>query len=386
MTELFSEFSIVIVACAILSWLAIFAKQPLILAYMLCGLIIGPSVLGLVSNLSSLEALSNIGVILLLFLAGLVMQPTKLLGILKKTIWVNIGSSTFSFISVFILTMAWGFALKESIIMGVAMAFSSTLLAVKLLPTVTLHQQYLGNLLMAVLVVEDIVAVLAITLIHQLSGIIEPIVLILLPLKLIILIAFSLLFEQHVMRKIFNYIQRYEETTYLTAIAWCLAVAMLGHFLGFPDEIGAFAAGIAMARSPLALHIADRLRYFRDFFLVMFFFILGAKTNLGGIYNMLAPALSIAACLIIFKPIILKYLFKKIGETDALATQAGYRLGQIGEFALIISFIAVKDGVLSANTYNLVQITTIIMLIASSMTIIKKYPTPLGADYSLKRD
>lgn len=381
-----AELSIVIVSCAALSWVTLLLKQPLILAYVACGIIAGPSFLGLVKDVQSLESLSKIGITMLLFLAGLVTQPKKILPVFRKTFFVNIASSGFSFLLVGGFALILGLPRQEIPLVAVALMFSSTLLAVKLLPTTALHQQHMGTLLMAVLVFEDLVAIFVIMFLQGTLGDLSVTTLALVAIKGISILVGSLLLEQYLIRNAIMRFQRFEETIYLTSIAWCMGIAGISSYLGFSAEIGAFIAGIAMARSPIALYIADRLRSFRDFFLVLFFFALGARADIIGMKSMFLPALALAALIVVLKPLIIRQVLRWIGEPEKIAHQSGYRMGQTGEFALIISVFALGANLLDTQSYNLVQMTTLITLLISSVIIVKNFPTPLGTAESLKRD
>lgn len=386
MEHTLAELSIVVVSCAVLSWFTLLLKQPLILAYVACGILAGPSVFGVVKDVQNLGNLSSIGITLLLFLAGLVTQPHKILPVFRKTILVNLGSSGFCFLLAVLFAYWWGIPKPEIVIVGLSLMFSSTLLAVKLLPTTTLHQQRMGILLMAVLVVEDIVAVFVIMFLQGTLGDLRPSTLGIVALKGLGILAISFILEQYLIRKVILRFQRFEETIYLTALAWCLGIAGLSAALGFSAEIGAFLAGLAMARSPLALYIADRLRHFRDFFLVLFFFVLGARADIRGMGAMLIPALTLSALIISLKPLVIRQILRWTGESEKIAHQSGFRMGQTGEFAMIISLFALGAQLISKPSYNFIQLTTLTTLLVSSVIIVKNFPTPLGTEDGLKRD
>ncbi|HSQ40975.1 MAG TPA: cation:proton antiporter [Fibrobacteraceae bacterium] len=380
------ELSVVVVSCAVLSWFTLLLRQPLILAYVVSGIVAGPAVLGLVHNVQYLGDLSSIGITLLLFLAGLVTQPGKLLPVFRKTLFVNLASSGFCFFLVVLFAWWWGLPREDLLLIGMSLMFSSTLLAVKLLPTTTLHQQRMGTLLLAVLVVEDLAAVFVIMFLQGTLGDLKPLTLTLVALKggAILAVAFGL--EQYLVRRVILRFQRFEETIYLTSIAWCLGIAELSSLLGFSTEIGAFLAGLAMARSPLALYIADRLRNFRDFFLALFFFVMGARADVVGMRHMLIPALCLSSLIIAAKPLVIRQVMRWIGEPEKIAHQSGFRMGQTGEFALIISVFAAGAHLISPASYNLIQLTTLMTLLVSSVVIVKNFPTPLGVEENLKRD
>ena len=381
-----TELSTVVVACAVLSWFTLLLKQPLIIAYILCGVLVGPSMLGLVQDTSKLADLSTIGITLLLFLAGLVTQPSKLLPVFKKTLWVNLAASGSSFFIVFLLCKFYGMPAHDVPIIALSLMFSSTLLGVKLLPTTALHQQRMGMLMMAVLVVEDVVAVFVIMFLQGTLGDLHPLTLLTVLVKGLAIVALSMILEKYLIRPIMFRFQRFEETMYLTALAWCMGIAGLSSFLGFSAEIGAFIAGLAMARSPIALYIADRLRSFRDFFLVLFFFVLGARADLLGMRQMIVPALIIGTLIMTIKPQMIRWVLLRLGEQEKIAHQSGFRMGQTGEFALIIAVFALSTKMINPSSGNLIQLTTMGTLLASSILIVKRFPTPLGTDDTLKRD
>ncbi len=170
------------------------------------------------------------------------------------------------------------------------------------------------------------------------------------------------------------------------AIGWCLAVAEGAAMMGLSAEIGAFIAGVTLATSPIAQFMAISLKPLRDFFLVMFFFTLGAGVNLGMLGDVLLGAGLLAAAVLILKPITFRVLLGRFSERSGLAWDVGFRLGQISEFSLLIGFVALESALLSERASLLIQATAIITFVISSYIVVFNYPNPIAVSDRLRRD
>jgi len=271
----FIEISLIIIACAILSWVALLLRQPIIIAYLAGGLLFGSSGLGLIHDTTLLNGISDLGITLLLFLAGIVLHPRRLNELFRQTILLTLINS---FVAILIcggFSMLWGFSPADSLLIGLPLIFSSTILVLKLIPTTALHHKRMGAYCIAILIAQDIIAIALLILIGSRGG--TAATWILLPIKGILLIAAAFAFEQIILRRIMARCDRFHETLQLLAFAWCLVLALLAKHIGLSHEIGAFIAGIALARSPFAFFLSEQLKPFRDFFLVFFFFVLGTQ-------------------------------------------------------------------------------------------------------------
>jgi Kef-type K+ transport system membrane component KefB len=378
---------LIFTGAAILSTFALYTRQSLLVAYMLLGIILGPWGLKWVIDSSVIEQIGNIGIIFLLFLLGLHLQPQKLVHTLKKVSWLVLVSSVLFWAIGFAVGYFFGFSHVESTIMGAAVVFSSTIIGLKLLPTTVLHHQHTGEMMIAVLLLQDLIAIFALLLIHSTSlGSVDwkTIALILLALPALLLLAF--LVEKYILRKLFRKFNRIREYIFLLSIAWCLSLAMLSHAADLSAEIGAFIAGVSIASSPIAFYIAESLKPVRDFFLVLFFFAMGASFNMGFFTAVIAPAALLMALVVILKPLIFHLLFKQIGEPTHVSWEAGMRLGQMSEFSILLAYIAVHEKLLSPLGSNLIQLATMFTFIISSYVVIMRYPTPVAMSDKLRRD
>ena len=185
---------------------------------------------------------------------------------------------------------------------------------------------------------------------------------------------------------LFRKFDRIQEYVFLLAIGWCLGVAQLASSLGLSYEIGAFVAGVAIATNPISRFIADSLRPIRDFFLVMFFFALGAGLNMQVIGEVMIPASLLALLVLLIKPIAFKFMLTKVSESERLGWETGWRLGQMSEFSLLIAFMALQAGLIASEAANLIQVATMITFIGSSYLIVLRYPTPIAVSDRLRRD
>lgn len=387
MEKLLFDLSIVLVVTAILSFLAVLLKQPIIIAYIACGILIGPWGIGWIKNAEFIEAIARLGITLLLFLAGLCLHPQKLIRLFKTTTIVTLVHCLVSFFIAFSLARVLFFGILDSLYIGLALMFSSTILAVKLMPTTKLHHQKMGAVCIGVLIIQDLLAVLVLASIRCLGspqGVIVSLSLLII--KLAAFIAILVLFEQFVLRKLMLRVERLHELLFVFGLAWCFGIATISNKMGLFYETGAFFAGVVLARHPISFFISERLKPLRDFFLVLFFFTLGTKFNLFIIKDIFLQALLVALIFIVIKPWLFQKLFVLTGEEPSFAKEAGMRLGQLSEFSLLIVLLASGLGHISSEASQFTQLTTVLTFIASSYIVVFRYPTPIGTSEELIRD
>lgn len=369
-----------------LSTAALFTRQSLLVAYMLLGIILGPWGLKLISNPSTVREIGDVGILFLMFLLGLNLQPQNLIHMFKKTTWIAVVSSIVFAGTGFLVGWLFGFNTFESLIIGGAMMFSSTIIGLKLLPTTILHHQHTGEIMISILLMQDLLAIIFLLVIHASMGGLRLLDLGIVSLSLPALILFAFLFERFVLIKLIARFDRVREYMFLVAIAWCLDLAQLAKLVGLSSEIGAFIAGVSIATSPIAFYIADSLKPIRDFFLVMFFFAVGASFNIYFFPQVALPSIILGLLLLVVKPFTFRELLSSVDETRHVALEVGVRLGQSSEFSLLIAYLAASSGLIGAQASNLIQAATMITFIASSYIVVLKYPTPVAISERLRRD
>lgn len=373
---------------AIFSTLVLYTRQSLLVAYILLGAALGPWGLKLVSDVSVVQQVGEIGIVFLLFLLGLHLQPQNLVHMLKKvTLIAVISSLLFAFIA-YVIGRWFGLGVTESWILGAAMMFSSTIIGLKLLPTTILHHQHTGEVMISVLLMQDVIAIIILILINgaqQGSGISwDDLMLVGITLPALTFFAFGV--ERYILVKLLARFDRTQEYVFLLSVGWCLGMSFLAKKLGLSEDIGAFVAGVALAASPISLYIAESLKPLRDFFLVMFFFSIGATFNFGFTAQVIIPACILSALMLIIKPLLFNFLLVKSGEKKAVAKEVGLRLGQASEFSLLVASIAVSCKLISEVASNLIQATTILTFIVSSYLVVLKYPTPIALSDKMRKD
>jgi len=317
------------------------------------------------------------------------MQPSNLVAVLKKATLVALISSLAFFAIGFSVAFAFGFTQMDCIVIGMAMMFSSTIIGLKLLPTTVLHHKHVGELMVGLLLLQDVIAILSLILIGSMGAdtsgshavpLWQPFV------ALPLLIGGAYLLVKGVLLPLIRKFDRFQEYLFILAIGWCLALAEGAEVVGLTREIGAFIAGVTLATSPIAQYIAISLKPLRDFFLVLFFFALGAGFNINLLGEVIWSALILAGVILALKPTIFRYLLGNMSERPALAWDVGFRLGQISEFSLLIAFVAFERSLLSEQGSLLIQATAIITFAVSSYIVVFNYPNPIAVSDKLRRD
>jgi len=378
---------IIFAGAAVLATFALYARLSLLVVYIILGIILGPSSLNIVDDPKIIRDIAHIGVIFLLFLLGINLPPQKLIKMLQQTTWVTGITALIFLLTGGGIALLFGFTLIESLIIGAAMMFSSTIIGLKLLPTTALHNQHVGEIIISILLLQDMIAILILMLLPAQWETVFPVMEILkLVASLAGIVTFAYLFERYILIALIRRFDRIQEYIFLMAIGWCLSIAELATLLGLSAEIGAFIAGVVLATNPIALYIGESLKPLRDFFLILFFFALGASFNLSIIGQVIIPALVLASILLLVKPYFFKILLRNFGEDTKLSGEVGVRLGQISEFSLFIAVLALDLSVIGENASYLIQVSTLITFIFSSWFIVMRYPTPIAVSDKLRRD
>lgn len=391
-TDVVFTIFLIFTGAAVLATLSLFARQTMLIAYIVLGLIVGPFGAGLVADTQMVENVAHIGIMFLLFLLGLNLEPQKLLHLFRKTAVITGATSGFFAVGGGAICYALGFSLLDSAFIGAAMMFSSTIIGLKLLPTTVLHHQITGELMISILLLQDLLAIIILILIELMSsgaggagagaGAWE-ILFVLLSLPL--LAAFALLFQRYVLTPLFARFDQIQEYIFLLVIGWCLGVAELAAVLGLSAETGAFIAGVAVASSPIAKFVAEVLKPLRDFFLVIFFFAVGAGYNWHILMDVLIPAVLLTGFVMASKPWLFRTLLIRAGEKEKRAHAVGVRLANASEFSLLIAVLALAGGVISENASYVIQTTVLFTFIISSYWIVMFYPSPMAVSDELRQ-
>ena len=387
------SFFLIFTGAALLATLSLYFRQPLLLAYIVLGAILGPFGLAWVVDTKLLADVSHIGIIFLLFLIGLDMQPSHLLQMLRKGYMVAFISSVAFALLGFLVGYGFGFNMIDSLIIGASTMFSSTIIGIKLLPTTVLHHKQTGELVVGLLLLQDLLAIILLTLLTTLGEQFSQGLELSLNVDLLIslgalpVVMFAALgFVRWVLLPLIKRFDRFHEYIFLLALGWCLGLAELAHSIGLSAEIGAFIAGVSLASSVISQYIAINLKPIRDFFLVLFFFSIGASFNFPLMYSIWFQCLVLAILVVTIKPVVFGWIIRPICKSKATSWEVGFRLGQTSEFSILIATLAASSMLISESASLLIQATAIITFVASSYLVVWNFKSPIAVKDHLRHD
>lgn len=366
--HLFTQLSVIIAIAAGISAIMRFFKQPLIIGYILTGILVGP-VLGLIKDASTLESFSKIGIALLLFIVGLGLNP-RVIKELGKVSFVVGGLQVvvMSFIGTMIM-LALGRDLQTAILIGVAISFSSTIVGLKLLSDKKEQTRLYGKLAIGILLVQDLLATFALLGLSTRADGFSGADVLLLILKGALIGVPLFIISNKLLPKLNKFVSGSTEFLFLFAIAWGFGVGALFETAGFSLEIGALIAGVCLASQTYSQEITSRLRPVRDFFIVIFFIFLGANIQLGDILSELPIALLVSAVVLIVKPALITMPLGLFGHTRRNSFKAGILMAQISEFSLIFIILAQSLGLVDEKTVSLITLIALFTIAGSCYLI-----------------
>ena len=359
---------------AALATVAMFARQSLLVVYIVMGILLGALGPKWASNPEIIHEIASFGIVFLLFLLGLSMHPQKLLNSLKSALVLTCLSSVVFFLAAAGVARAFGLGWIDCLVIGVAMVFSSTIVGLKLLPSSELYRQRTGEIIISVLLLQDLIAIVVLLMLQSRGVDAYDLGLLLLSLPGLILIAF--LTERYVLDPLIHRFDAIQEYVFLVALGWCLGFSVLAEVVGLSAEVGAFIAGVAMAASASTRFIARRLAPLRDFFLILFFFAVGADLDLDNLSTTWAPALAIAGFILLIKPWLFGKLLIRASEDAEISREVGLRLGQASEFSLLVGFLAVENAVITEGAGAIIHLATVATFIGSSYIVNRYLVTP----------
>jgi len=371
---------------AVAATLFLFLKQTIILSYMALGMLIGPYGLKLLNRADHIEHISHLGIMLLLFLIGLNLHPHKLLSLFKKSSIITTATCAIFAATVGLIAFAVRYPVTDSLVIGLALMFSSTVVGLKLIPTTTLHQKHTGEVMISILLFQDILAIIIIIFLGGMSKVNLASYISLLILKGIFLVAFAILFVKYVILWLFRKFDVIQEYIFVVALGWCLSIAGIAKIAGLSYEIGAFIAGFTLAISPVSLVLSESLKPLREFFLILFFFAMGAQFDFLLLKPVLWQSMVISVVIIVVKPLVFSRAFKRFGESVSISRELAFRLGQASEFSLLVAYTAIMNNRISDRASYLIQFTVIVTFIISTYLVTRLYPTPISTNREKRRD
>lgn len=367
-STIFAQLSLVIAVVAIVSIIMKLLRQPLIVGYILTGILVGPSFLHLIQDKETFEGFSKIGIALLLFIIGLGLNLDIIRKLGKTVLTVAILEIGAMMILGYLVSIAIGLSTMDALFIGAALTFSSTIIIVKVLNDKREQTRLYGQICIGILLVEDIAATIALLVLstNGNGGGFSPLQLGELAIKGMLLAGALALVSTKILPKLSKFIASSQELLFLFAIAWGFGVATLFAMTGFSLEVGALFAGVSLAGLPYAQEIAARLKPLRDFFVVVFFIVLGETLELHNLGQALLPALALSLIVILFKPLMVMTGLGFLGYTKRTSFKAGLPIAQISEFSLILIVLAQSYGLVSPQTSAIVTLVAIITIGATT--------------------
>lgn len=342
------------------------------MGYILTGIIVSPTFLHLIEEKEAFETFSEIGIALLLFIIGLELS-IKVVKRLGKpaflTAFAILGSvGTLGYL----VGNAFNFTQTESIIMGLALFFSSTIIIAKVLSDKKELTRLNGQIAIGVILIDDIIATFALLWVSsQSGGSLGPADIGLLLLKGVGLAAGLIFMGAKVLPKVTKQIAKSQELLFIFALAWGFGIASLVNAIGFSIEVGALFAGVTLAHLPYVHQIGAKLKPLRDFFIILFFISLGEGLNLQGLGEVLVPALILSVIVLILKPLAVMTSLGSLRYTKRTSFKTGINLSQISEFSIILVVLANSAGLASDRLTAMITLIAIITIAVS--TYLMKY-------------
>ncbi len=374
MDSIFLQLAVALSLSSLFGFVVLRLKLPLVVAYLLAGVAI--SLVSLIDPHHSavFEILPEIGIAFVLFLIGMELDLREIKSLGVPIIISALGQIIISTFAGFTLAGALGFGFTESIYLGLGLAFSSTVVVVKMLIEKRDLASLYGKLSIGILLIEDLVAIAVLMVISVGGsafglGFQESLPLITLIIKAIGLFVLTFLLARFVLEKVFDSVAKSVELLFLTAITWCFAFTSLALLLGFSVVIGSFLAGVALASSPYHLQIQGKIKPLRDFFLVLFFVYLGLQTKVSDFVFAWPAILLFTLFALVLKPVVYLLLLGIFGFRKHTLFQTSLNLSQISEFSLVVLLVGVKEGFASPLALSVMAAVAVLSILCSSITI-----------------
>jgi Kef-type K+ transport system membrane component KefB len=370
-SNIFVEVSILIALCAGIAMIMRLFRQPLIIGYIITGLLVGPSLLGLVKSPETIDVLGNFGVALLLFIVGLGLNPKVIKEVGKVSLFTGLGQVIFTGLFGYWIGTLLGYDTTTAVLIAIGLSFSSTIIILKLLTDKKEQNKLFGKISIGFLLVQDIIATIALLLVSASSnGSLSANDLTPLAVKGIAILITVILVSHYIVKPLSDFLAQSQEMLFLFAIAWGFGIAAIFYELGFSVEVGALFAGAALANLPYAQEIGSRLRPLRDFFIIVFFIALGTRLNVNDVQQVLFHSIILSTFVLIGNPIIVMIIMGLLGYTKKTSFKTSLAVAQISEFSLILVMLANTNKLVSDQVVSLLMVVAVITIAISSYMII----------------
>ena len=378
----FSELAALLLICALAGALFVRLRQPVLIAYIVVGIAVGPAVFGLVSAHDQIDLLAQVGVAVLLFAVGLKLDLHHIRHIGPVALATGLGQLAFTIVIGFGLVLALGKAPMEALYVAVALTFSSTIIIVKLLSDKRELDSLHGRIAVGFLIVQDLAVVIAMMAMSALRGSDGSgpedtglmAVLLSLGWRLTLAAVAMYVLMRWVLPALVTAMARSQELLLVFAIAWGVVLAAVGEWAGFSKEAGAFLAGFSLASTPYREAINARLTGIRDFLLLFFFIDLGAKLELSTLGAEVVPATVLSLFVLIGNPLIVMAIMGYMGYRRRTGFMAGLTVAQISEFSIVFVAMGITLGHVGVQALSLTTLVGLVTITLSTYMILYAQP------------
>ncbi len=363
-SQTFLQLGIIFIIAAVTAYLLRLLKQPHILAYVLVGVLLTP-VFKIITNTSIIDSVSVMGIAFLLFIVGLEMnlkavKNVALVSSLGGTIQITI-----LFVLGYLAALALGYLGLEAAYIGLMIAFSSTMVVMKVLSDRKELQTLHGRLAIGILLTNDVAAILVLSVLSSINNFSFMFLGISL-LKFLSLFLIAYLASKYLFPAIFKFAAKNQELLLISSLAVCFIFSIAFYNIGFSIVIGAFIAGVTLGNLTYSVEIAAKMRSLKDFFALLFFVSLGMGVSLGVIKTLWLPIVVLLALVIVLKPWLIMTICSLFRYTKKPAFLTANSLAQVGEFSLIIATQGLALGHLSQEVFSIVVVIMLATITTST--------------------
>ena len=373
----FEQIALILVLAAVGGGLAKLLRQPVLVAYIIVGILAGPAALGLVSDGESIEVFAKIGIAILLFLVGLKLDIHSIKMTGTVALLAGVGQVVVTAALSFGISLALGFGAVPSIYIAVALTFSSTIIVIKLFSDKRELDQLHGRIAVGILIVQDLLVIISMIVVASLGQagqvsatetVVRTVV------GGVLFLGGVILISRFIIPRILDWLAKSQELTLLFGVAWAIALAAVSYALGLSLEIGAFVAGVALASTPYRESLGARLVSLRDIMILFFFIELGVSLSFESALQQLVPAIVLSVFVLLAKPVIVMVIMGILGYRKKVSFRVGVALAQISEFSLILIALGYSLGQVDESILGLVTLVGIITITISTYFIAYTQP------------
>lgn len=357
------DIGLIIVISAILAYVAKFLRQPILVAYVIAGIIVGPMGMGIITNTDEIALLSELGIVFLLFSVGLEIDFRKLRHVGFASMAGGAIQIALMFCLGFVVAGIFGLGSMLAIYIGLLLAFSSTMIVAKILADKDELNTMHGRIMLGILLLQDVIAIIMLPLMANMAAVTSLDFTMSITLRGLGLFALAIVLNKFFFPRILDYAAERHEVLFVTAVANCFFFIGASYFLGFSIAIGGFIAGISMANFPYNIEIAGEVHALRDFFSILFFSTLGMQLNFMVIQHSLPLFITLMLLLVLLKPALLSMIYLLLGYGGRTSGYVGLGLGQSSEFIFILAAEMLIIGSITREFYSLLISVVVLSIV-----------------------